>query len=90
MNRFFSTLAVLTMALVAMAFWVWQTVEVRENLSDQTTTRLIVLQSVLTLVILAAGASIIRTEYIRRKVSLRQVRSEVVQPLRRLFSTVWS
>ena len=90
MNRFVSTLAVLIMALVAIAFCVWQTVGLRESLVSTTIALLIALESMLTLVILAAGASLIRKEYMRRRVSLTRVRFEVVQPLRRLFSTVWS
>ena len=88
MNQFFSTLAVLTMALVAIAFCVRQTVGMSESLSDAAL--LIVLQLVVTLVLLTAGALLIRKEYMRRKVSFRQIRLEAVQPLRRLFSTVWS
>ena len=75
MNRFLSTLTVLAMALVAIAFCIRQTAAAYW----------IVLESTLALVILVIAASLIRKEY-----TLRQVRFEVAQPLRRLLSTVWS
>lgn len=90
MNRFFSTLAILTMALVAIAICVRQTFGIRDSLGDTGTIVLIGLQSILAVGLIAAVAWLIRREYLRRGITLRRVRVEVVQPLRRLLSTVWS
>ena len=90
MNRFFSTLTILAMILLAIAICIRQTLEVSESLTDMAATTLVVAQSVIAVSVLAVAVWLIRVEYARRTPSLRRSRFLIAQPLRRLFSTVWS
>lgn len=90
MNRFFSTLAVLTMALVAIAICVRHTFDIRGTLDETTTIVLFVAEALVAVCIVAAGVWLVRTEYLRHKDMPTRSRFEIAQPLRRLFSTVWS
>ena len=90
MNRFFSTLAVLTMALVAVAICVRHTVDIRGTLDETTTIVLFVAEAVAAVCIVAAGGWLVRMEFLRHKIMPTRRRFEIAQPLRRLFSTVWS
>ena len=89
MNRFFSTLAVMTMALLAIALCLRQTFEMREALGDDVVLGLFVLQAFLAAALLGVIGFLVRKNGLwRRPVS--RGRFEVFQPLRRLLSAVWS
>ena len=90
MNRFFSTLAVLTMALVAVAICVRHSFDIRETLDETTTIVLLVAEAVAAVCMAAAGGWLVRMEFLRHKEMPKRARFEIAQPLRRLFSTVWS
>lgn len=90
MNRFFSTLAVLAMALLAIAVSIRQTFTVADSFSEAVAFSMFGILAAFAVGILVMGIWLVKNELIRRKVSLRRWRLEVVQPLRRLLSTVWS
>ena len=80
MNRFFSTLAVLTMALVAIAICVRHTFDIRGTLDETTTIVLFVAEAIAAVCIVAAGGWLVRMEYLRHKDVPTRARFEVVQP----------
>ena len=90
MNRFVSTLVVLAMALVAVGAAVWQTWVAWVVLGDSRSRLLLAAAAVLAVLILSAMSVLITAHYRRRVPAARRSRFEIVQPLRRLFSTVWS
>ena len=90
MNRCFSTLAVLTMALVAVGVCVSHTFDIRGSLDETTTIVLFVAEALAAACIVAAGGWLVRREFLRHKDMPTRSRFEIAQPLRRLFSTVWS
>jgi len=84
MNRFFSTLIILAMGLIALAIWIRQTLE------NGTTTGLIFAQGLAVIVIVVFAGSLIRGKLTRYRTQSKRSRFEFLQPLRRLFSAVWS
>ena len=89
MNRFFSTLAVLTMALLAIAVCLRQTFEMREVLGNNVMLGLFVLQAFLVAGLLGVIGFLVKKNGVWRRPVSRE-RFEAFQPLRRLLSAVWS
>lgn len=85
MNRRFSVVVVLAMALLAVAIWLRQTLADRQGLDA-----LIALQTLLGFGILAAIVLLIRTSHARSRKPIRSKRFQAVRHLRRLLATVWS
>ena len=86
MHRLFSTVAVLVLMLCAVAVCVWQTIAIRDAFNENIATALVAFEVLLGAGIVAACASLLRGKISDPK----PVRIERGQPLRRIFSAVWS
>lgn len=89
MNRFFATLAVLGMMLLAVSMCLKQTVESRHDLGDSATT-LIIVETFAAVGLIVLAASVIRRRALLPGKVKAKSRVGVVHPLRRLLSAVWS
>lgn len=87
MNRFYTTLLVLAMLLVADIVCIWQTLENSGQFTKTDVTTLIVIEAVFGVAVLATAATLAVKRY--GGIS-RAMRFEPVRPLRRLLSAVWS
>lgn len=85
MNRFFATLTVLGLALLAIAICIRETIA-----GSQGMTASLVIETTMTTAIIASGAMLVRRRYIRQKKFAKRERYAAAQPLRRLLSAVWS
>ena len=88
MHRRLSTVAVLTLLLCAVVICVWQTIELRETLTENIASALIAVEVLVGAVIVATCASLLRDRF--ADANPKRTRFEGVQQLLRIFSAVWS
>jgi hypothetical protein len=81
---------VLAMSLVALGLSIRQTIAIGTSVGESVASGPIMLQSLLAAAVLAVGISLIWSAYRRRRPPFTKGNFEILQPLRRLLSTVWS
>ena len=89
MNRLFATLLVFAMILFALTLSVRQTLELRDDLGNLATW-LVSLQVAIAAALLAIGVLLLRRRFTQQVKTFRRSAFVLPQPLRRLFSAVWS
>ena len=90
MNRTISTVAVFAMMFLAIGVCIGQTLAARESLGSQLATTLLLIETLAAVGIIGAGVALVRRRYGRSSEVTGSKRLEVVGPLRRLLSAVWS
>ncbi|HEX6124155.1 MAG TPA: hypothetical protein VFZ23_02165 [Pyrinomonadaceae bacterium] len=89
MNRLIATLIVFAMALLAVAISVWQTWKLQDDLGNSATW-LFGLEAVIAGSLIATGGMLLKRGIEARVRKANRGRLAIVEPLRRLFSVVWS
>lgn len=83
MNRLFATLAVMAMLLLAIVISVRQMLELGQRSGA-------LVLAIVALALVAASAVVVKRHFEWQKPAVTRSRFAIVQPLRRLFSAVWS